>query len=89
MPHKIDCSWADGICTCGSEANLLRSALQGLVDDLEDRARWMRFQPAKDGLTVPCGCGVFIRAKDALAAGSPKCDTDVPDAATEKCGMEF
>ena len=45
----------------------LREALSDLVTDLEDRAGWMRFSPDKDGKTVPCGTGVYIRAKDALS----------------------
>lgn len=43
-------------------------ALQKLIDDLEDRARWMEFKPAEDGKTVPCGYGVYVRAKQAIQA---------------------
>lgn len=46
----------------------LRKALADLLADLEDRAKWMRFTPDADGMKVPCGNGVYIRAKDALEA---------------------
>lgn len=44
----------------------LRKALADLVADLEDRAKWMMFEPDADGKTVPCGNGVYCRAKVAL-----------------------
>ncbi len=46
----------------------LRKALADLVADLEDRAKWMIFEPDDDGKTVPCGNGVYMRAKQALSS---------------------
>lgn len=44
----------------------LRAALTDLLTDLEDRARWMTFRPSEDGQRVPCGNGVYIRARQVL-----------------------
>lgn len=47
----------------------LREALKTLVYDLEDRARWMRFEPQKltnGGWVIPCGFSAYCLAKRAL-----------------------
>lgn len=58
--------WAEHVQSFVNEQERLRKALSDLVEDLEDRAKWMKFRPDKDGLTVPCGSGVYTRAKYAL-----------------------
>ena len=37
MPHAIDCSWSDGLCTCGNEARRLRADLADCKDDYHRR----------------------------------------------------
>ena len=41
MPHAIDCSWSDGICTCGNEARRLRADLADCAHS-DDRDRLFR-----------------------------------------------
>ncbi len=35
MSHKIDCSWSDGICTCGSDIERLRKDAGILLANLD------------------------------------------------------
>lgn len=62
MPHAIDCSWSDGICTCGNEARRLRADLADCKDDY-----LRRHKEAADHFEV------IIRLRAALAKAFALC----------------